>query len=86
MKELQGPCLESQPRVAANGCPVASQEPQAAFEVLEPSQVDRMRVEELHHRSPEVSEPQLTQASALRKALHTPGVEGLLAKLQEALI
>ena len=61
--------------------PPSSEEPQAAFEVLEPSEVERIRVEELHHQS-EVSEPQLTQACALRKAeaLYTPDVEGLLAK------
>ena len=64
--------------------PPSSEEPQAAFEVLEPSEVERIRVEELHHQS-EVSEPQLTQACALRKAeaLYTPDVEGLLAKLEE---
>ena len=39
--------------------PSSSEEPQAALEVLEPSEVERMRVEELHHQ-PEVSEPQLT--------------------------
>ena len=54
-----------------------SEEPQAAFEVLEPSEVDLIRVEEFHHQLPEVSEPQLTQACALRKAeaLYTPDVE-----------
>ena len=61
-----------------------SEEPQAAFEVLQPSEVERIRVEELHHQ-PEVSEPQLTRACALRKAeaLYTPDVEGLLTKLEE---
>ena len=64
--------------------PPSTEEPQAAFEVLEPSEVERIRVEELHHQ-PEVSEAQLTQACALRKAgaLYTPDVEGLLAKLDE---
>ena len=65
--------------------PSSSEERQAAFEVLEPSEVEHMRVEELHHQLPEVSEPQLTQACALWKAeaLYTPEVLGLLAKLEE---
>ena len=36
--------------------PSSSEELQAALEVLEPSEVERIRVEELHHQ-PEVSEP-----------------------------
>ena len=73
MKELKGPSLRMM-----SVRPSSSEEPQAAFAVLEPSEVERTRVEELH-RHPEVSEPQLTQALALRKALQT----GLLAKLEE---
>ena len=63
--------------------PPSSEEPQAAFEVLEPSEVERIRVEELHHQSA-VRGAQLMQACALQKAeaLYTPDIEGLLAKLE----
>ena len=89
VKELKKP-LELRTLYLAQ-CPVASHDvygtfkPQAAFQVLEPSEVERMRVEELHHQWPKVSEPQLTQACALRKAeaVYTPDEEGLLSKLEE---
>ena len=47
--------------------PPANEEPEAAFEVLDSSEVESIRAEELHHQLPEVSEPHLTQARALRK-------------------